>query len=302
MKYGIVFACVVATLLASSERPMLTRESDQLKIELLGIEKTNDSRKAEIRFRVHDKKTGSDHVFTLANRTISVDDIRIMDSERFLVIGQLSWGGNALTLMNRRDGSIIDTIRAYRPAIAPTGKLMAYFYRYPPHGAPPARTLTVIVYDLSRNLVTNKETSTSSGTTTLIDKHNHPPEREYIIYPDENRETRQYSIPYFNDNDKRGILSSIYWNAAGDILCFMEYYREKSALVVADLRQGLDRPLISRFEVDLQAYLNPGRDLKVPWLTAKELAFADGDGQVIITTFGGNLQDRIVVSLIDETE
>lgn len=82
----------------------------------------------------------------------------------------------------------------------------------------------------------------------------------------------------------------------------MEYYREKSALVVADLRQGLDRPLISRFEVDLQAYLNPGRDLKVPWLTAKELAFADGDGQVIITTFGGNLQDRIVVSLIDETE
>jgi len=42
--------------------------------------------------------------------------------------------------------------------------------------------------------------------------------------------------------------------------------------------------------------------LEVPWLTAKELAFADGDRRVIITTFGDNLQDRIVVSLVDETE
>jgi hypothetical protein len=218
-------------------------ESNTYYIYVKSIKDNNRECKKNIALEFENKKLETKKEIIFCNRTVKISNINLLDGENILVHGELENGGDILTIINVNNGNIIDTIWGRDMSVSKDMKMMAYKFRYPPHGLPLYYSDVLLVYDFSRTPLEN-----SMNKSSITD----PEQRGFILYPDENRTNKKYYTIAQSENEQHNITSPLVWNK--NSIFFLDSLGGKTYLVIIDISDGLSNPKATIRELDKKLF------------------------------------------------
>lgn len=265
--------------------------------------------KSVIRLQITDKIVNETRKLLLTNRTERVQNLYMVGQKKLLVHGTLESGGDILTIIELDTGQILDTIWGWKASLAPDRTKIAYNFRYPPQSLPLYRTSILLIYDLNKSPQENSMDNT-------ID---HPENRGFIIWPEQNRQQQQYFIPAQTYDEQKHIISPITWNESSTKVCFLVHFGDleqrtlPTFLVVSDLSNGLREPKTTIQEVDASLFYhdselekmssrntNEPQTLLMRTVPAEILRFTEHDSAVEMIPYESSVFDgskRVIIPL-----
>lgn len=233
---------------------------------------------AEFDFEVERAGDDAKHRFSIADRNLTqLDRMHIVDPSRLLLIGRFSSGAYCMMVLELPEGRIVDRFLGRWPEVSPDNQLVA-FVKFSPlrlHDV----TAVYLVYDLRKSPDSNR---TYQATDELV--------RDEIaglpIYPEGSRNLPGDNIGIPEERGHEISSDGFFWLDART-LAFVDRYKGKNSLVIADLSQGLRAPRLSVREIDTRDAIDPE---EVPEYMARRperafrvtsISFADADREEV---------------------
>ncbi len=237
---GAVLASSVATscFAASGAQPPVSAESARWVVSLGAAEACAGcpSGTAFV-LEVRNKLTREVARLRLANPTAHVNEIRIVDPATVAILGTTGpYGGASVVSVARLpDGKSLDTFLCGRPTFSPDNRFLAFVKWAPAHFPPGVwASEEYLAYDLNWNAEQNRVNL----------KPGVHYDAGWVVYPPSSTNAQLDNIVHGSDAIARShaMVSPFAWLNGKDILAFVDRHLGVNRLVVADLREGVQRP------------------------------------------------------------
>jgi hypothetical protein len=170
------------------------------------------------------------------------EDAWMWNDRRLVLAGPSRNGGSRLVVVDRDSASVVDSLLARAPAVAPSGRLIA-FARHAPRGLPSETADVLLVYDVSLLPDQNRMAANESGTTRLQNAGR-------AIYPSWNVQEQSY-VPVANPDAAGTLKGPLSWFGEGAVF-FVELLAQQAYVVALDLSDGSFR----RKELDVEQLIS----------------------------------------------
>ncbi len=265
----------------------INKETDVYNIKAKSIEECIDcGAKKKVTLIVVDKKLNTKKEIVFPTRTVKINNLYILENNRILVHGELGSKGDILTIIDIKSDKPLDTIWGWDASFSKDLRMVAYKFRYPPHGLPLYYSDVLLAYDFSKTPIENSMDKSS------VDN---PEQRGYILYPEENRKNKNYYTIAQNEDEQHTMTSPIIWNDRSSMICFLDSVGNKTYLIAIDISRGLIDPTVNIQELNRKQFYKEqylkhiDEEFKEEYekarVVAKELRFTDDDQSVEITSF-----------------
>lgn len=213
----------------------------------------------EVRIRIDDKRDAGQKEVVYRQSFHQFKEMVFCAADKIVLIGELPYGGDSITVLDAREGQVQDEIRAYGYSISPSKQFMAYKTWYARLGPMNLRKSILVIYDLAG--------SASANRPPCIEEHSFR-NAGFPIFPEVNAESiapepdcsdaacgcRPFDV---NLGDEYGITSPFLWSEDSKRLVFFAHNsrERKNDLVRIDLTDGIDKVAIARQRVNLDDHI-----------------------------------------------
>jgi len=211
-------------------------------------------------FEVKDSGSGSTSEFTLANHTAQVDEVQVLSSTRTAVIGRMQQNLSVVSILDHRQGTLVDDFYCLRPSVSDGGRFVAYVKVYPLHFTPGVSS-QYLIYDVSRTPAENRP-GKFDGVMYRVNVG-------FPVYPfgSKNLPGDNYGLP---DSEVHQCASpGLFWFRDDRVLAFADRFDGSVSLVWVDLGAGVSNPNVTTIPLDTQSIVDlancPGLSDKSAW-------------------------------------
>jgi hypothetical protein len=166
----------------------------------------------------------------------------IWDDRRLILAGPSRNGGSRLVVVDRDTATVVDSLLAKTPAVAPGGRLIA-FARHSPRGLPTEGADVLLVYDVGLLPDQNRMVPSESGIVRMQNAGR-------AMYPSWNVQAQSYA-PVLDPNAAGTLKGPLSWFGDGAVF-FVELVAQTAYVVALDLSDGS----FSRKELDADQLIN----------------------------------------------
>lgn len=191
-------------------------------------------------FAITDKLNHRTSELQLRNETQQVDAISLADQSRAVILGRAAPNLNMITLVGLRNGKVIDSFYCVRPAISPGNRYLAYVKWFPTHlGYGTTISFEYLVYDLSASPEFNRPSANRGVSLNPFDVG-------WPVYPEHAQNTASDNVLEGSNAAAHQMASSgFFWLGATQRFAFLDSYRGKNTVVIADLSRGVSKAMVA---------------------------------------------------------
>jgi hypothetical protein len=233
------------------QQRQLTTESGDIRLSLLRAEPCVGCPAGRtFVFELNDKPKGSLRQFRLSNETSQIDEIRIASSLIAIVIGRVQSSISLVTLMDLNRGSVFKAFDAFDPCVSDDNRLIAFVKPYPIHFTPGVSN-EYLVYDVGSGRA-GSEAGKAVGLNRQVSV-------VYPVYPPEAQNVAGDNIMRDTAESHSWGSDGFFWLGGEHVLAFVDSWHSRDSLVVADLRGGVEHPVVSVEPLETAKIVDPGR-------------------------------------------
>ncbi|GMU22027.1 MAG: hypothetical protein AMXMBFR13_21150 [Phycisphaerae bacterium] len=308
----LVAACLSSALDAQPVK-QLTAENERFTISATA--KTDASKSPqeqvldrEISIKIKDKEDEQPEEFVFHQSLLELKEILFGVADKIILVAELPFGGDTITVLDAKAGKVHDVIRAYGYSLSPSKQFLVYKSWYPRLGDLCCRKSILIFYDLARSASSNRPSCTSeysyenAGIPIFPEKNAHAVD---LNCSDNAASTRPYDV---NLDDEYYVMSPFLWSDDDKKLVFFAYNvkEQKNYLVQVDLTEGPGKATVGRRSVNVADYTKwdvitdfTKQDLaKRPYkFGVKDLQWGDENEIMVETHYQYWLERKIEMSL-----
>ncbi len=228
-----------ATPFDPSNQPSVQADSEEIRVAVLGNEPCAEcpsGRRLYIEFVA--KISKETKRFALRSEIAQIDEIHILDRDKSALIGRVLPNTSMVTMVNHRNGKILDSFYCFNPNVSPDKRLVAYVKVYPAHFVQ-GESAQYLVYDFSRSPQENRPSYPSVSLENKTDVG-------IPIFPPSSGNLPGDNIGLAEEARHTLASEGLFWSVDSTRIAFADRHDEEIAVVLVDLSLGLERPLVSK--------------------------------------------------------
>jgi len=207
-------------------------------------------------FSVTDKVNNRQYPVNLDNMTAKISRIAIYQGKLVIIGEESTLHALISTVIDLGSREEIDEFIGFGSTLSESGRFITYLKFFPPQTSEPeAMSDLVLVYDLADSSDSNRmrgdEAYKNDRSGRLIEV-GHP------VYPEINAGKKHYRVWVREENSRHTVIpSGFFWFDQDRKFAFGDRIGDETYVVVVDLSDGLNHPVIHKMGIDLLSLLKP---------------------------------------------
>lgn len=207
-------------------------------------------------FLVTDKVKEHPYPVYLDNIASKISQIKIFEAKLIVFGEEAALHSSIITLIGLHDGKEIDSMAGFGTTMSETGRYLSYRKFYPLQTAdPPVKSDLVLIYDLSDSPDGNRlrgEAAYRNDPIGRLIEVGHP------VYPETNASKKNYRVWIRDEKGRHTIIpKGFFWFDDDRKIAFGDQVGGENYLVVIDISNGLDKPIIHKKWINILPLLRP---------------------------------------------